>query len=500
MEEFHSDNDTEIDICSQKPNICVDGAGCRSKGRSYECLCTIDLKPADPKRGCSREKVVNKEPIPTQFNTFESKQLLDMINRHNGNNGNQRHNATNFSHGSALGSHYLPTILFVVFSILIIASALVSVYFWRQRRRWFLINSCFKKGRRADDYAGSLAKCRQQYLTNPNYYSSSPDGSSYQNLRDMEIPRDALTFLEVIGEGCFGKVHKGVYIPSEEVEVPVAIKILKEGTSLEIQADFEREVEIISSFKHENILKLLGVVIKETDKIPWMVFEYMMYGDLAELLRSNNPILPRPTEHIPYRLQQSDLLKIAKQIANGMMYLSSQHFVHRDLATRNCLVGENLTVKISDFGMTRDIYTSDYYKIGGSRMLPIRWMAPESITYGKFSLESDVWSYGVVLWEIYTFGKQPYCGHSNEEVVRQILQGTLLRPPEGCSPFVCEIMAGCWRSETKRLTFPEIYNILVTKDPDRGRQVSSDDDERESDKLLDEDNYLVPRIPSMTVI
>lgn len=304
MEEFHSDNDTEIDICSQKPNICVDGAGCRSKGRSYECLCTIDLKPADPKRGCSREKVVNKEPIPTQFNTFESKQLLDMINRHNGNNGNQRHNATNFSHGSALGSHYLPTILFVVFSILIIASALVSVYFWRQRRRWFLINSCFKKGRRADDYAGSLAKCRQQYLTNPNYYSSSPDGSSYQNLRDMEIPRDALTFLEVIGEGCFGKVHKGVYIPSEEVEVPVAIKILKEGTSLEIQADFEREVEIISSFKHENILKLLGVVIKETDKIPWMVFEYMMYGDLAELLRSNNPILPRPTEHIPYRLQQ----------------------------------------------------------------------------------------------------------------------------------------------------------------------------------------------------
>ncbi|XP_023225025.1 BDNF/NT-3 growth factors receptor-like [Centruroides sculpturatus] len=364
----------------------------------------------------------------------------------NENNENQRYNATNFPHGSTLATHYLPTILFVLFSILIIVSALLSVYFWRQRRQWFLLNSCFKKGRRADDYAGSLAKCRQQYLTNPNYYSSSPDGSSYQNLRDMEIPRESLTFLEVIGEGCFGKVHK------------------------------------------------------ETDKIPWMVFEYMMYGDLAELLRSNNPILPRPTEHIPYHLQQSDLLKIAIQIANGMMYLSSQHFVHRDLATRNCLVGENLSVKISDFGMTRDIYTSDYYKIGGSRMLPIRWMAPESITYGKFSLESDVWSYGVVLWEIYTFGKQPYCGHSNEEVVRQILQGTLLRPPEGCSPFICEVMAGCWRSETKRLTFPEIYNILVSKDPDRETQASNDIDERESDKLLSEDNYLVPKLPSLTVI
>ncbi|OQR70287.1 BDNF/NT-3 growth factors receptor-like [Tropilaelaps mercedesae] len=98
-----------------------------------------------------------------------------------------------------------------------------------------------------------------------------------------------------------------------------------------------------------------------------------------------------------------------------MLYLSVQHFVHRDLATRNCLVGDNLCVKISDFGMSRDVYTCDYYKIGGSRMLPVRWMAPESIMYGKFTLESDIWSYGVVLWETFTFGKQPYYGHSNEE-------------------------------------------------------------------------------------
>ncbi|CAG2060043.1 unnamed protein product, partial [Timema podura] len=110
------------------------------------------------------------------------------------------------------------------------------------------------------------------------------------------------------------------------------------------------------------------------------------------------------------------LLSVALQISAGMCYLASQRFVHRDLACRNCLVGSGLTVKIADFGMSRDIYTCDYYKIGGSRLLPVRWMSPESVLYGRFTLESDVWSYGVVLWEIYSMGKQPYYGHSNEEV------------------------------------------------------------------------------------
>ncbi|KAK7063184.1 BDNF/NT-3 growth factors receptor [Halocaridina rubra] len=144
----------------------------------------------------------------------------------------------------------------------------------------------------------------------------------------------------------------------------------------------------------------------------------MPYGDLAEVLRTCNKqfyVNDPPVKS----LGKEDLLNMSVQIASGMEYLSSQHFVHRDLACRNCLVGENLCVKISDFGMSRDVYTCDYYKVGGTRMLPVRWMAPESIMFGKFTLESDVWSFGVVLWEMYSFGKQPYYGNSNEHETRK---------------------------------------------------------------------------------
>lgn len=187
-----------------------------------------------------------------------------------------------------------------------------------------------------------------------------------------------------------------------------------------------------------------------------MVFEYMEWGDLAGVLRGC-----RGGGRAGPTLDEPALLHVALQVARGMQYLASRRFVHRDLAARNCLVGANLVVKIADFGMSRDVYTCDYYKMGGERPMPVRWMSPESIVYARFTHESDVWSYGVVLWEIYSRGKQPFYGHNNDGATKLILQGIVLVPPENCPRFACELMRGCWKTDPRdRIGFDEICRKL----------------------------------------
>ena len=160
-------------------------------------------------------------------------------------------------------------------------------------------------------------------------------------------------------------------------------------------------------------------------------------------------------------LNPMDMSFIAIQIAAGMEYLASHHYVHRDMAARNCLVGDNLTVKISDFGLSRDIYSADYYRVQSKSLLPVRWMPPESILYGKFTTESDVWSFGVVLWEIYSYGLQPYYGYTNQEVIEMIRSRQLLPCPEDCPSRMYAFMVECWHEvPARRPPFSEIHSRL----------------------------------------
>uniref|UniRef100_H2MI39 receptor protein-tyrosine kinase n=1 Tax=Oryzias latipes TaxID=8090 RepID=H2MI39_ORYLA len=276
------------------------------------------------------------------------------------------------------------------------------------------------------------------------------------------IKRHNIVLKRELGEGAFGKVFLAEcynLVPHQE-KIHVAVKTLKEASESG-RADFYREAELLTNLQHDHIVTFYGVCVESDPLI--MVFEYMKHGDLNKFLRSHGPdaVLMADGQHsILVELTQSQMLHIAQQIAAGMVYLASQHFVHRDLATRNCLVGENLLVKIGDFGMSRDVYSTDYYKVGGHTMLPIRWMPPESIMYRRFTTESDVWSLGVVLWEIFTYGKQPWYQLSNNEC---ITQGRVLQRPRTCPKEVYDLMLGCWQREPyMRLNIKEIYSMLQT--------------------------------------
>ncbi|XP_037228342.1 BDNF/NT-3 growth factors receptor-like isoform X2 [Falco rusticolus] len=297
-------------------------------------------------------------------------------------------------------------------------------------------------------------------IENPQYFGIAKSQLKPDNFV-QHFKRHNIVLKRELGEGAFGKVFLAecYNLCPEQDKILVAVKTLKDASD-NARKDFHREAELLTNLQHEHIVKFYGVCVEGDPLI--MVFEYMKNGDLNKFLRAHGPdaVLMAEGNH-PAELTQSQMLRIAQQIAAGMVYLASQHFVHRDLATRNCLVGENLLVKIGDFGMSRDVYSTDYYRVGGHTMLPIRWMPPESIMYRKFTTESDVWSLGVILWEIFTYGKQPWYQLSNNEVIECITQGRVLQRPRTCPKEVYELMLGCWqRDPHMRLNIKEIHSLL----------------------------------------
>ena len=229
-----------------------------------------------------------------------------------------------------------------------------------------------------------------------------------------------------------------------------------------------------------------------------VIMELMANGDLKSYLRSHRPDCEEnvsqgrqpPTLKVYnvvlflYRIEIDDshsfpscgrqcILKMAIEIADGMLYLSEKKYVHRDLAARNCMVAGDLTVKIGDFGLTRDVYETDYYRKGGKGLLPVRWMAPESLRDGVYTSQCDVWSFGVVLWEMATLASQPYQGLTNEQVLKYVIDGGVMERPEGCPDRLYALMECCWQHHAKkRPTFVELIENLLPDVPDKFASVS----------------------------
>ncbi|NXC86006.1 ROR1 kinase, partial [Cercotrichas coryphoeus] len=280
-----------------------------------------------------------------------------------------------------------------------------------------------------------------------------------------ELPLSAVRFMEELGECAFGKIYKGhLYLPGMDHAQLVAIKTLKDFNNPQQWAEFQQEASLMAELHHPNIVCLLGVVTQEQPVC--LLFEYTNQGDLHEFLVMRSPhsdvgCSSDEDGTVKSSLDHGDFLHIAVQIAAGMEYLAGHFFVHKDLAARNILIGEQLHVKISDLGLSREIYSADYYRVQNKSLLPIRWMPPEAIMYGKFSSDSDIWSFGVVLWEIFSFGLQPYYGFSNQEVIEMIRKRQLLPCSEDCPPRMYSLMTECWHDlPSRRPRFKEIHARL----------------------------------------
>jgi insulin receptor len=280
---------------------------------------------------------------------------------------------------------------------------------------------------------------------NPEYVSLAiyePD--------EWEIVRDKIELVRQLSKGSFGIVYEGILWPAN---IRCAVKTVDEKATVRERIEFLTEASVMKAFAGgHHVVRLLGVVSK--GQPPLVVMELMALGDLKTFLRETR-------NTVPPSISLSRILLMAAQIADGMAYLEASKFVHRDLAARNCMLSENGTVKIGDFGMARDIYETDYYRKGNKGLLPVRWMAPESLADGIFTSQSDVWSYGVVLWEISTFAEQPYQGLANEQVLQYVLKGELLAKPGSCPDILYRLMLACWQKRPlNRPTFLRLIGIL----------------------------------------
>jgi len=289
------------------------------------------------------------------------------------------------------------------------------------------------------------------------------------------VSRDNIQALRHLGTGHFGKVilaktvglsyqHLGIGNSSDTtISIRVAVKILKHAPSDDVRKSFEKEIKFMSRLRDENVVRLLGICTTGT---PFIMMEYMENGDLNCYLRNSK--FTTETE-IPQESDENEialhaLVYMSIQIASGMKYLSLCKFIHRDLAARNILVGTDCKVKIADFGMSQKLYSGHYCRVSKLNVLPVRWMACECF-YGRFSIQTDVWAFGITLWEIFTLCKcQPFSEFTDQEIIDDAVKGAdrkIPDQPEICPTDIYNIMKSCLRHEpSERAPFSVLHYRL----------------------------------------
>ncbi|XP_015508206.1 angiopoietin-1 receptor isoform X2 [Parus major] len=305
-------------------------------------------------------------------------------------------------------------------------------------------------------------------LTLSRKAKNSPDPTIYPVLEWNDIK-----FQDVIGEGNFGQVLKA-RIKKDGLRMDAAIKRMKEYASKDDHRDFAGELEVLCKLGHHpNIINLLGAC--EHRGYLYLAIEYAPHGNLLDFLRKSRVLETDPAFAIANStastLSSQQLLHFAADVARGMDYLSQKQFIHRDLAARNILVGENYVAKIADFGLSRG---QEVYVKKTMGRLPVRWMAIESLNYSVYTTNSDVWSYGVLLWEIVSLGGTPYCGMTCAELYEKLPQGYRLEKPLNCDDEVYDLMRQCWKEKPyERPSFAQILVALNRMLEDRKTYVNT---------------------------
>jgi len=313
------------------------------------------------------------------------------------------------------------------------------------------------------------------FSNSSNPYESDFLQTKESNHDKWEFPRHHLKIYGILGEGCFGQVWKceALNIDGNKGTTTVAVKTLKESASEKDKKDLIAELNVMKMLEpHPNVVRLLGCCTTGSEKEPtFVIMEYVAKGKLQEFLRKSR------AEHYygnlhgsSQKLTSRDLTSFCYHVAKGMAYLSSKKVVHRDLAARNVLVTEHNVCKVADFGFSRDIMIDNIYERKSEGRLPIRWMAPESLYDNIYTTKTDVWSYGVLMWEIATLGSTPYPGMSGSEVMKKVKEGHRLEKPEHCDREIFNMMFYCWdKDPAERPAFTQLVKdleALLTKETD----------------------------------